>query len=155
LADLDQQDKQLFLLYGAFFGILLVMLLYNAVIYIVVREQSYLYYLLFVAASGMLQFVLLGFGAEYLWPDSASLNNTMTLALTGLMPLTAAFFVDRFLNVRGLGNRYERWVIKALMVMFTLNVLLSGILSYSVALSVSHLLSFLAVTFGFQIGVTF
>ena len=62
------------LVFGLFFGGLLVMLIYNLVLYLSVRDQAYLYYILFLAGY-LLSFVNInGLGLQYLWSDYPVLN---------------------------------------------------------------------------------
>jgi hypothetical protein len=103
----DRTDKALFAWYGAFFGIMLAMLFYNAFIFLVVRDISYFYYIVYVATTMALQFTLEGLGFEYLWPWSTTLNNTMVVLLTGMMPFSAVAFVGRTLNGSRCGHCTE------------------------------------------------
>lgn len=53
-----------------FYGIMLVMTVYNFFIFITVREKAYLNLVLFIFSYSMLQFILNGFAFQYLWPHS-------------------------------------------------------------------------------------
>lgn len=56
------------LLFGIFFGFLLVLALYNLILYIKVRESGYLHYFLYITGYGFFQFSLYGLAHQYLWP---------------------------------------------------------------------------------------
>jgi two-component system, sensor histidine kinase LadS len=56
------------LLFGIFFGFMLVLSLYNLILYVKVRESGYLHYFLYVAGYGLFQFSLYGLAHQYLWP---------------------------------------------------------------------------------------
>jgi hypothetical protein len=58
------------LLYGIYFGILFVMLLYNAVLFLVVRDAVSVDYLNFLVAFALGVTSLTGFAYEYFWPDA-------------------------------------------------------------------------------------
>ena len=53
-----------------FYGIMLVMTVYNFFIFISVREKAYLNLVLFIFSYSMLQFILNGFAFQYLWPNA-------------------------------------------------------------------------------------
>gem|GEM_PF-1606524 len=59
------------LVFGIFFGFMLVLSLYNLILYAKVRESGYLHYFMYIAAYGMFQFSLYGLAQQYLWPDTA------------------------------------------------------------------------------------
>jgi two-component system, sensor histidine kinase LadS len=62
------------LIFGLFFGGLLVMLVYNLLLFFSLRDKAYLYYVIFL---GMLEVSLLnlnGFGLQYLWPQWPQIN---------------------------------------------------------------------------------
>ncbi|NQV16565.1 hypothetical protein HQ531_13970, partial [bacterium] len=68
----SDHDSQFIL--GIYFGILLIMLFYNLFIYLSLRDSSYLYYVIFVLASGLYQFLFNGLAIEYFWPERPDLN---------------------------------------------------------------------------------
>lgn len=56
------------LLFGIFFGFILVLSLYNLILYFKVRESGYLHYFLYITGYGLFQFSLYGLAHQYLWP---------------------------------------------------------------------------------------
>ena len=72
---------------GIFYGIFLVMIIFNGLMFIPLRDVNYLLYVGFLSLFLLFQMNLLGHGFEYLWPNSPHLNN-MTL----LFYIFAAFF---------------------------------------------------------------
>jgi hypothetical protein len=56
------------LLFGIFFGFMLVLSLYNLILYVKVRESGYLHYFLYATGYGLFQFSLYGLAHQYLWP---------------------------------------------------------------------------------------
>jgi len=57
------------LAFGIFFGFMLVLSLYNLILYAKVREPGYLYYFLYITGYGLFQFSLYGLAHQYLWPE--------------------------------------------------------------------------------------
>jgi len=145
----------LFSWYGAYFGVTLAMLLYNAFVLLIVRTISYLYYVLYVAATMLLQFTLQGFGFEYLWPWSTTLNNTMVVLLTGLMPLCAVAFVVSFIGLGTIGTRIERLIAQALYAGFGVALISVFTLSYHTTLTIEHALAIVSMLMGFFLGIKY
>ena len=56
---------------GLYYGIVLALLCYNLVLWLMLRDASYFWYLLHTGAFGLVLFALNGYGFEYLWPTSA------------------------------------------------------------------------------------
>ncbi len=63
------------LMFGVFYGAILIMLIYNFVMFFVLRDISYFYYVLFFFIWGLTQFSLNGLAFQYLWPDAVGWAN--------------------------------------------------------------------------------
>ncbi|MFT4179447.1 MAG: 7TM diverse intracellular signaling domain-containing protein [Thermomonas sp.] len=88
---------------GIYYGIVLALLCYNLVLWLMLRDAGYFWYLLHTGAFGLVLFTLNGYGFEYLWPNSpwladASVPMSICLALIGMQ-----LFTRSFLELR------ERW----------------------------------------------
>src|SRR5690606_25869163 len=62
------------LVFGLFYGALLVMLVYNLVLYLSVRDVAYLWYILFLGAFILCFVNISGLGLQYLWRSMPRLN---------------------------------------------------------------------------------
>ena len=69
------------LAFGIFFGFMLVLSLYNLILFIKVRESGYAYCFLYITAYGLFQFSLYGLAHQYLWPGSGGRENGNALFL--------------------------------------------------------------------------
>ncbi len=81
---------------GLYYGIVLALLFYNLVLWLMLRDASYFWYLLHNAAFGLVLFTLNGYGFEYLWPNSAWLADasvpiSICLALVGMQLFARSF----------------------------------------------------------------
>src|SRR3546814_6175680 len=82
-------------------GILLALFFYNLVLWLMLRDSSYFWYLFHLSASGMVLFTLNGLGFEYLWPNSAwwadkSVPLSICLALIRMQQFARTFLeLDR------------------------------------------------------------
>ncbi|HNW27134.1 MAG TPA: 7TM diverse intracellular signaling domain-containing protein [Spirochaetota bacterium] len=52
-----------------YYGLMLIMLVYNLFIFFAIRDRGYLYYVVFIASYILFQMTLNGYSFQYLWPD--------------------------------------------------------------------------------------
>ncbi|MCW5661523.1 MAG: diguanylate cyclase [Burkholderiaceae bacterium] len=86
--------------FGALFGVLLVMLLYNLSLLVFTRDRSYLDYSLYLAAVILFEAAGTGFDRLYLWPDSLWLQTHAFHFFGCVSFLAAATFIRRFLDLK-------------------------------------------------------
>ena len=88
---------------GLYYGILVALFFYNLVLWLVLRDASYFWYLFHIGAFGLVLFCLNGLGFEYLWPDNTWLADksvplSISLALIGMHQFARVFL-----------GLHERW----------------------------------------------
>ncbi|MBL8022620.1 MAG: sensor histidine kinase [Leptospirales bacterium] len=105
--------QQEFLL-GLFFGILLIMALYNFSLFISIRDGAYLFYTLFVMAVILLQLSLEGLTLKYLFPERPLLAKSLLIPFQALSVIFALAFSLRFLRIESHAPRL-RYALQALM----------------------------------------
>ena len=117
---------------GIYYGILLALFFYNLVLWLMLRDASYFWYLFHLSAFGLVLFTLNGLGFEYLWPNSPwwtdkSVPLSICLALIGMQQ-----FARTFLELK---QRFPRGnlVSLALIGFFALLGLASLVLPYRIA----------------------
>jgi diguanylate cyclase (GGDEF)-like protein len=81
---------------GVYYGILLALFVYNLVLWLVLRDASYFWYLFHISAFGLVLFTLNGYSFEYLWPKSPWLANvavplSICLAIIGMQQFARTF----------------------------------------------------------------
>lgn len=106
-AYLEMQPSRIYI-WGLSYGVLFGLLVYNLFIYFGVRDASYLYYLLYIAAFGFYQVSINGTGVEYLWPNSPWWTNAATPFLVSASVLFACQFSRTFLQTAKLGRWLDR-----------------------------------------------
>lgn len=104
----NDHDEQF--VFGMFYGILLVMLLYNLFIYFGVRETSYLDYVIFIGAVALIQLDVNKFSFEYLWPESPWWSMRSVPILTSFAVAVSVRFVVNFLNTDQFAPRLGRFL---------------------------------------------
>ena len=99
LEEFEKQDKKRFWLQAFFIGIIVIMALYNFVIYLSVRDISYLYYVISILGIGFYFFFYYGFGIELLWKNSPIWD---TYAFAFIVPMTnfaRIYFTKSYLHL--------------------------------------------------------
>lgn len=96
----ETAEQGLQALYGVFFGSLLIMALYNAIVSIFTRDKSYAYYVAYLLAVAFYAATMTGFGQQYLWGCSPWINAQGLSLSVVLSFLLGAFFVEHFLKLR-------------------------------------------------------
>lgn len=86
------------LLFGIFFGLMMVMFLYNLFVYFTVRDSSYIYYVVYILLVCFLQATLQGYSFRYLWPGNLWLAKSTIFLLPSLAGLAAMVFARVFLQ---------------------------------------------------------
>src|ERR1700744_5069660 len=59
-----------YLVFGIFFGMILIFSLYNLLMFFAVRQSRYLYYVLYNISVGFYEMCQDGIGFQYIWPDA-------------------------------------------------------------------------------------
>jgi len=94
--------------FGLYYGIMLVMVLFNFFLFLFVRDKEYLFYVFYISSYILLQASLNGYGAQYLWPDALEWIARAPVYLINLVILSAIIFSQRFLNTAQLAPRLNR-----------------------------------------------
>ena len=85
---------------GIYYGILLALFFYNLVLWLTLRDPSYVWYLLHISAFGLVLFTLNGLGFEYLWPNSNWLADKAVPLSICLAQIGMQQFARHFLELR-------------------------------------------------------
>ncbi|WP_336367963.1 sensor domain-containing diguanylate cyclase [Marinobacter sp. C2H3] len=116
-----EQSRGLF--EGLYYGIVLVMILYNLFVYLAVGERSFLHYVGYITAMPLFLASLHGMAFQYFWPNATWWNDQSILFFLNLAIVFGGTFSIRFINVTRQEHPYlNRWAI----VMVTVAALLAG-----------------------------
>lgn len=88
-----------------FYGIVLAMVIYNSFLFITIRDPSYLFYVLFVSAFGVLQLSLDGYLFQYFWWGEGGYDYRINFWLSQISVILAGLFICHFLNLQRLSRR--------------------------------------------------
>ena len=92
-----EQSRLLF--EGIYYGIVLVMVLYNLFVFFAVGERSFLYYVGFIAAMPLFLASLHGLSFQYLWPRAVWWNDQSIIFFLNAVVLFGLLFTTRFISV--------------------------------------------------------
>ncbi len=87
------------ILFGIYFGILFVMMIFNVFIFFSIRDKSYLYYVLYIFTTFMGYLALNGFFSQYVLPDNPVIVNKAVPFFISTMLCLASIFSKSFLNL--------------------------------------------------------
>jgi hypothetical protein len=97
-------------LLGAFYGVLLIMVVYNLCLYLFIGEQTYLRYVLYVLSCSLVFLSEDGLGFQYLWPAFPVLNQLVIACSPILLLLTFSYYARQFLDSPQRLPEYDLWV---------------------------------------------
>ncbi|SDH44962.1 ATP-binding protein [Alteribacillus bidgolensis] len=87
-----------YLILGLYYGICIVMILYNLFLFFSLRLHSYLWYVLFILALTFTHLTLNGAAYQFLWPESPWWNNRAIVFFMAASNAMAFLFTKSFLN---------------------------------------------------------
>lgn len=103
-----EQARSLF--EGIYYGIVLVMILYNLFVFMAVGERSFLYYVGYIAAMPLFLASLHGVTFQYLWPEATWWNDQSIIVFLNLVVLFGGAFSIRFISVTRQNHPWlNRW----------------------------------------------
>jgi GGDEF domain-containing protein len=82
---------------GLYYGIMFIMVLYNVFVFMSVREENYLYYVLYVASMAVFLASLQGLSFQYIWPNATSWNDRVIIVMLAGVVVFACLFTRNFL----------------------------------------------------------
>lgn len=135
-----------------YYGLVLVMAVYNFFLYIFLKNKSYIYYSLFSFSFMLIPMTNLGDAYQWLWPGQPWWNNRSIVFFMALSSILSSTFVMKFLSTKEMLPRIH----KILKLFIALHVLVIAILlfwSYTVALNLIFATSVLHGPFFLFIGI--
>jgi two-component system, sensor histidine kinase LadS len=130
-------------IYGFYFGWMLVMIFYNLFLFASARIKSYLFYVFFIFSFAMFQFILNGFAFQYIWGDYPNWANQSLLVFMLLATITGLLFATHFLKARTTMN----WLYRIYQILWSLGgilLILSFFIGYSASIRLATVFAALA-----------
>ncbi|MCL7753649.1 7TM diverse intracellular signaling domain-containing protein [Polaribacter sp. Z022] len=110
------------LLLGIFIGLMLVMAIYNFLLYFSLRDKAYLYYVGTVIFGLLTSLAINKISGQYFWPNQPNLDKTIYITFAGISMFFSSRFAAIFLELKEhhkLLNKFM-WVIACLSLLLTL-----------------------------------
>lgn len=94
-----EHQQKVLILKGIYYGIFIIMLLYNLFIYLSVREGSYFYYVCYAFFLVLFQLSLDGFAFQLLWPDAPAWHEISFVMFAAVALNFLCLFSNAFLKL--------------------------------------------------------
>ncbi|QYJ74634.1 diguanylate cyclase [Shewanella sp. FJAT-52076] len=144
-SELISQVTWEYLSLGIYYGGFIVLLVYNLIIFLTVRERAFIFYVLYVLSYGLYMSVHNGLSFQYLWPESSWMANKSLLLLLALSLFGALRFTREILSLAQLLPVADRLAARVEWGC-VLGLILAPILSYHhVVLMLSVLTTFICI----------
>lgn len=108
-----------YFLFGTFYGMILIIALYNFLVFLAIREIKNVYYIFYIVSVALYAMSLDGVGFQYLWPTHPEWNDYTAGIFLYFLIFWALVFTRRFLSTRAKVPRLDR-ALKAMIVVRTL-----------------------------------
>ncbi len=96
---LVERDQNELIASGLYFGAMLIMTLYNLMLFFVLRDRNFLYYVIYVISMAMLIFGIKGYSFKYLWPEASTWNDQSLVISLACIIVFAGAFTRSFLMI--------------------------------------------------------
>jgi serine phosphatase RsbU (regulator of sigma subunit) len=138
--------------YWMFYGICLVMFIYNLFIFLATRDRSYFYYIVYIASFAMFTMSLNGMAYQYLWPGNEHIGK-MPIAITmSLIIISIIQFARGFINVKMHSVIWENILKILVIISLALLILSLSIKNYFFSITSTNILAGVSAFIG-SIGV--
>lgn len=95
------------LIQGLFYGSLAIMLIYNLMLFLSLRDNVHLHFVMFLGGVLFFNITVSGYGLQFLWPAVPKINEYFWLA-TYVIALSLALYSRQFLQLAQRFPRYDR-----------------------------------------------
>jgi methyl-accepting chemotaxis protein len=124
-------------LFWIYYGLMLVMVLYNLFLFFSIRDPGYIYYSAFIGVWILFQLTLNGFAFQYLWPNQIWWANNCLPFFIALIAMFAGLFVREYMQIRKDYPRLDRAIIFGMILPSAAIAVISLVGSYHLAIKVA------------------
>lgn len=128
-----EQDQYRLAEHGIYYGIVLVMVLYNVFLFLRLKDLSYAYYVIYIVTFAITQATITGFSYQFVWSDSPLWNEQSIAVLTPLVVISGLIFVSNFLKLKSMHTKLY-WFICGQIITACLLVVAGLVLPYAVVI---------------------
>jgi len=105
-------------LYGMFYGMILIITVYNFLVYLAIREIKFIYYVCYILSVALYAMSYDGIGFQYLWPNHPEVNDWAVGISLYLLIFWSLVFTRRFLSVKANAPKLDR-ILKIMIILRT------------------------------------
>jgi len=98
------ENQSSLLLWGIYFGLCMIMALYNFILYLSVRDSSYLLFALFILGNILFHACMQGFGFQYVWPNFESINEWLLPTSNASLYVFGGLFISQFVKLKSISS---------------------------------------------------
>ncbi len=129
------------IIFGAFTGIFIVMILYNLLIYLFLKDITYLYYIILLVSTFMVNLTLFGLTSQYFFPGAGDFNGNLIYFFSFCSCAFMLVFLNSFLETEIYLPKARKYVNYLLFLFFGLALLALLNLKFPVISPVSGLIT--------------
>jgi len=137
------KEQSLLLGWGMFFGIMLIMSLYNFILFSATGDKSYFLFSLYIVSMLFFQLSLYGLGFQYVWPDFQGINRWMIPVSVAFLYASGCGFMQSFIQIKQF-SLLQHVIVKIIMYTALLGAVISPFIPYQYSMPS---LTFVAVPF--------
>lgn len=98
---------------GMFYGIMLIMAIYNLLLYFSVKDKIYIYYAVYVGACVLISYAEDGLGFQYLWSSLPFLNVPLGDFKAVIFLISLVLYTNAFLDLKKNNHRHYKLILFA------------------------------------------
>ena len=106
LENYNEYEQHFLMAQGIYYGVVLIMVLYNLVLFASVRDATYLLFVLGIGAYAIYQASIHGLAFQYLWPAYPEFNEKAVIYGMALYGFAGCFFAVSFLRLKEIHKPY-------------------------------------------------
>ncbi|MDQ3843731.1 MAG: ATP-binding protein [Bacteroidota bacterium] len=142
-----EQSSSRNLLRGMYYGFMLLMVLYNLFIYFTLKDDAYLYYVLYIFFMGFWNACTNGYAFKYFWPSEPYLNQYIDV-ITAILGIASILFSIHFLNTNKHTPFFHR-IFQALLLCYGITIVVIFLGNFLTGSFLLEIISLLVVIFLF------
>ena len=125
------------MLFGLFVGAMLIMGVYNGLLYLSTKDKSYLFFSSTLFFYALCQGDLTGVSFQFLWPDAVDWNDKSLIVVSGLAFNQPVFCFSRAFLRLDENSTYTNWLVNGAVLFILIWVLCSAFMSYHVLIVIT------------------
>ncbi len=106
-----EKDHQEQYFLGLYYGMILVMVIYNLFLFFAIRDRTYLYYVLYITLFLFYQMSADGLTLQYLWPNATKWGTWSLTLFILVTDVFALLFAKSFLNTKKHAPRFDKAIL--------------------------------------------